>query len=58
MTDTATGESAKRRWAIAPYFHVDDVVSTANWYRDKLGFAYDRFWVTRRASAWSGGGAS
>lgn len=36
--------SAKPRWAIAPYFLVDDVVSTANYYRDKLGFAYDRFW--------------
>lgn len=32
------------RWAIAPYFLVDDVVATANWYRDKLGFRYDRFW--------------
>lgn len=33
-----------KRWSIAPYFLVDDVVSTANYYRDKLGFAYDRFW--------------
>lgn len=32
------------RWFIAPYFLVDDVVSTANYYRDKLGFDYDRFW--------------
>lgn len=32
------------RWSIAPYFVVDDVVSTANYYRDKLGFAYNRFW--------------
>ena len=32
------------RWSIAPYFVVNDVVSTANFYRDKLGFAYDRFW--------------
>jgi hypothetical protein len=37
------GESAKR-WTIAPYFFVEDVVSTADYYRDKLGFAYDRFW--------------
>jgi predicted enzyme related to lactoylglutathione lyase len=44
MTDTATVESAKRRWAIAPYFLVEDVVSTAHYYRDKLGFAFDRFW--------------
>jgi predicted enzyme related to lactoylglutathione lyase len=32
------------RWSIAPYFIVDDVVATANDYRDKLGFSYDRFW--------------
>jgi predicted enzyme related to lactoylglutathione lyase len=32
------------RWTIAPYFIVDDVVTTANYYRDKLGFQYDRFW--------------
>ena len=32
------------RWSIAPYFIVDDVVGTANWYRDKLGFRYERFW--------------
>jgi len=31
-------------WNIAPYFIVDDVVVTANFYRDKLGFRYDRFW--------------
>ena len=32
------------RWSIAPYFIVDDVVATANYYRDKLGFDYERFW--------------
>jgi predicted enzyme related to lactoylglutathione lyase len=32
------------RWGIAPDFLVDDVVTTANFYRDKLGFQYDRFW--------------
>jgi predicted enzyme related to lactoylglutathione lyase len=32
------------RWGIAPYFIVDDVVATANYYRDKLGFRYERFW--------------
>ena len=37
-------EPAKPRWGIAPYFMVDDVVATANFYRDKLGFRYDRFW--------------
>jgi len=32
------------RWGIAPYFMVDDVVVSANYYRDKLGFTYERFW--------------
>ena len=36
--------SHKPHWHIAPYFIVDDVVTTANWYRDRLGFEYDRFW--------------
>ena len=36
--------TARPRWSVAPYFIVDDVVATANYYRDKLGFAYDRFW--------------
>lgn len=31
-------------WGIAPYFIVDDVVATANFYRDKLAFSYERFW--------------
>ena len=31
-------------WAIAPYFIVDDVVATASYYRDKLGFHYERLW--------------
>jgi len=31
-------------WGIAPYFLVADVVATAGYYRDKLGFHYDRFW--------------
>jgi predicted enzyme related to lactoylglutathione lyase len=31
-------------WNVAPYFVVDDVVVTANFYRDKLGFHYERFW--------------
>jgi predicted enzyme related to lactoylglutathione lyase len=31
-------------WGIAPYFLVDDVVSTAEYYREKLGFHFDRFW--------------
>jgi uncharacterized glyoxalase superfamily protein PhnB len=34
----------KRAWSIAPFFIVADVVTTANYYRDKLGFHYERFW--------------
>jgi len=34
----------KQRWSVAPYFIVDDVVASANSYRDKLGFQYERFW--------------
>lgn len=40
----AVTEAQTPRWGIAPYFIVDDVVATANYYRDKLGFHYDRFW--------------
>ncbi len=36
--------SNSNSWGIAPYFMVDDVVASANYYRDKLGFSYDRFW--------------
>jgi uncharacterized glyoxalase superfamily protein PhnB len=35
---------AKPRWSTAPYFMVDDVVATANFYRDALGFRYERLW--------------
>ena len=37
-------DQSQSRWNIAPYFIVDDVVATANFYRDKLGFTYERFW--------------
>ena len=37
-------EPVRPRWSIAPYFFVADIASTANFYRDKLGFGYDRFW--------------
>jgi predicted enzyme related to lactoylglutathione lyase len=42
MTEAAAAQ--KPRWSVAPLFIVDDVVATANFYRDKLGFHYDRFW--------------
>ena len=41
MSDGTGGGS---RWSVAPYFVVEDVVATANYYRDKLGFDYERFW--------------
>ena len=31
-------------WHVAPYFFVDDVKASASWYRDKLGFTYERIW--------------
>ena len=36
--------SDQSRWSIAPNFIVDDVVMSANYYRDQLGFHYERFW--------------
>ena len=54
-----TNASASPRWSVAPYFIVDDVVTTANYYRDTLGFRFMRFWgeppcftiVTRNGAA-------
>jgi uncharacterized glyoxalase superfamily protein PhnB len=40
MPDPATPS----RWNISPYFIVDDVVASAEYYRDKLGFHFDRYW--------------
>ena len=37
MSDTAS-------WSIAPFFYVRDVVTSANYYRDTLGFHYNRLW--------------
>ena len=36
--------TTRPRWSVAPYFIVDDVVATANFYREKLGFEYERLW--------------
>jgi uncharacterized glyoxalase superfamily protein PhnB len=36
--------ATRSHWSIAPYLIVDDVVATANFYCDKLGFHYERFW--------------
>jgi uncharacterized glyoxalase superfamily protein PhnB len=40
----AESREQRARWSIAPYFLVEDVQATANYYRDKLGFKYERFW--------------
>ena len=34
--------------AVAPYFFVRDVRRSAEWYRDALGFTFDRFWGTEQ----------
>ena len=39
-----TAVPVRWRWNAAPCFIVDDVVATANFYRDKLGFKYPQFW--------------
>jgi len=49
MADNVTANpqqaaTTRPRWSIAPYFIVDNVVATANFYRDKMGFHYERFW--------------
>ena len=36
--------TTRARWSVAPFFLVDNVVTTANFYRDHLGFDYERFW--------------
>lgn len=41
---TTNKSMEQKRWGIAPLFMVTDVVSTANYYRDKLGFGYERLW--------------
>ncbi len=43
-TETSTNSAAPRmRWSTAPVLAVEDVVATANHYRDVLGFNYSRF---------------
>jgi catechol 2,3-dioxygenase-like lactoylglutathione lyase family enzyme len=36
--------STPPRWNVAPYFLVQDVRATAEYYRDRLGFQFERFW--------------
>jgi predicted enzyme related to lactoylglutathione lyase len=39
-----TEHDAHDRWSVAPVLIVDNVAATADYYRDVLGFAYDRLW--------------
>jgi uncharacterized glyoxalase superfamily protein PhnB len=34
----------QKLYAIAPYFIVDDIHASAEFYRDKLGFEFDQIW--------------
>ena len=34
----------QRLFSIAPYFIVDDIFESAEFYRDKLGFEFNRIW--------------
>lgn len=43
MTDHNTSGDQKLH-CIAPYFIVDDIFQSAEFYRDKLGFHFDRIW--------------
>lgn len=43
MTDANTG-AGQKLFGIAPYFIVDDIFQSAEFYRDKLGFQFDRIW--------------
>ena len=43
MADPATHSTVKLR-SISPCFLVEDVVKTAEYYRDVLGFQFDRYW--------------
>jgi uncharacterized glyoxalase superfamily protein PhnB len=43
MTDSNTS-TEQRLYGIAPYLIVDDIFKSAEFYRDKLGFDYNRIW--------------
>ena len=43
MTESNTGADQKL-FGIAPYLIVDDIFQSAAFYRDKLGFQFDRIW--------------
>src|SRR4029434_3375195 len=43
MTEPNTN-TGQKFYSIAPFFFVDDIVQSAEFYRDKLGLLFDRFW--------------
>jgi predicted enzyme related to lactoylglutathione lyase len=43
-TCTETAMPDRQIITVAPNFIVDDIVPAAEFYRDKLGFKFDRFW--------------
>jgi hypothetical protein len=47
-TAVSASTPGRPRWSVAPYFIVDDVVATANYYREMLGFEFIRKFMLRR----------
>jgi uncharacterized glyoxalase superfamily protein PhnB len=43
MTSSNTS-TAQKLYSIAPYFIVDNIFQSAEFYRDKLGFQFNRIW--------------
>ena len=43
MTESTT-RTDQKFYSIAPYLIVDDIVQSAEFYRDKLGFHFNRYW--------------
>ena len=42
--DRVTRTVEQKLFTVAPYFIVDDILQSAAFYRDKLGFQFDRIW--------------
>lgn len=44
MSDCKTQQAGQRLTHIVPVFLVDDIVKSAEWYRDVLDFRFERYW--------------
>ena len=44
VVSTESPAARQSQWSVAPYFLVDDVVATSTYYRDALGFGFERLW--------------